>query len=951
MNGMKNIRMKSDMKQKACDALFRCLCLSLMLMGSVVAAEARDDMVNNSVAAYDTDRGFRHPGGLHTEEDFVRIRQQLAAGDERVTAAYDVLKSAAYAQSNAATYPVETIVRGGGVGENYINAARGATIAYQNALRWKIDGSEAHARHAVAVLNQWARTTKAVGGDSNYALAAGLYGYQFAQAAELMRDYEGWAEEDFVAFKRWMLDVWYPQCIGFLRGRNGTWENSGKWWQAPGHYWSNWGLCNVLALVSIGVLCDDVYIYNQGMSYFKYDQVGTFTNPRTEVPIKNDGLTEYLGNLVVTTMETDLETGAYGRMGQMQESGRDVGHSAMALGLAIDIAKVGWNQGDDLFAYMDHRLAAGIEYVAAQTQSVENLPWTNYHYGTNGYYYTDSRAWLMTGPALGAQMRPYWGTVIGIYEGVKGVEMPYSKKAYNEMGIDAGGQGSTSGGYDHLGYSVLLNTYDGIAPADRVPTELTPKMEYSGTLASFVPSIAMEKKLGNVDGNIISHNELGGLINTFTINNRTSLPKGQTVKLMPQLPEGESDSGQWLWNTGETTRDITVTTDRSYVYRVTYTNAAGVESHLCFSIAVEGDCEATTLTPTVKVDNVSAVGTVATVFYGGSATLSVSDAGGWGTYSWSNGKSGSSITLTGIKEDMSVTVTFTNQGGCKSSVTFTVKVRHLRPDIIVNGTTYTDTHTLVVEEGDSIVLAPYVPALLRGTWQWPDGSDAKTLTIASIANSQELPVSYIRTDTTYTFTYRLFISEGARTYRTPEVGEYLIRHRYTDTYLTSPREKDAMAYLAPLVANADTTQVADGQVWLFEEKTSRYNFISLPDSLYLNKEGLMKSTTLRPFRFKGAKGTDYLSIQNNGTSGNICWAVDADGIIHYAASEEPTDYPFELVPYRAAQDIHTATAMPVAISYYSLSGQRLHAPKPGIIIRRTEHADGTVSVRKMLLCE
>ena len=113
----------------------------------------------------------------------------------------------------------------------------------------------------------------------------------------------------------------------------------------------------------------------------------------------------------------------------------------------------------------------------------------------------------------------------------------------------------------------------------------------------------------------------------------------------------------------------------------------------------------------------------------------------------------------------------------------------------------------------------------------------------------------------------------------------------------------------------------------------------------------MKSTTLRPFRFKGAKGTDYLSIQNNGTSGNICWAVDADGIIHYTASEEPTDYPFELVPYRAAQDIHTATAMSVAISYYSLSGQRLHAPKPGIIIRRTAHADGTVSVRKMLLCE
>ena len=930
-------------KQKSCCRTFRVAVLG-MLCCLFLPAVAQ--------SAYDTDRGFRHPGGLHTEGDFARIRQQLSEGNERVTAAYDILKSAAYAQSNAATYPVETIVRGGGSGENYMNAARGATIAYQNALRWKIDGSEAHAKHAVAVLNQWARTTKAIGGDSNYALAAGLYGYQFAQAAELMRDYEGWAAEDFTAFKRWMINVWYPTCIGFLRERNGTWKNSDKWWQAPGHYWSNWGLCNVMAVISIGILCDDVYIYNQGMSYFKYDQVGTFTDPRTEVPIKNDGLTEYLGNLVVTTVESELETGAYGELGQMQESGRDMGHSAMALGLAIDIAKVGWNQGDDLFAYMDHRLAAGIEYVAAQTQSVENLPWTNYHYGTNGLYYTDNRTWIMTAPALGAQMRPYWGTVIGIYEGVKGVEMPYSRKAYDDMGIDAGGQGSTSGGYDHLGYSVLMNTYDGMATADKVPTELTPKMEYSGSLSSLIPSIAVEKALGNVDDNIVCHNELGGLINKYTLNPKGLLPKGQTVKLMPQLPEDEEDSGLWLWNTGETTRNITVTTDRSYIYRVTYTNANGVESQLCFSLAVEGDCEATVLTPSVKVGDITTAGAEAEVFYGGSVTLSVADAGGgWGTYSWSNGKSGSSITLSSIKQDTEVTATFTNQGGCKSSVTFTVKVRHWRPDIIVNGTTHTDTHTLVVEEGDSIVLAPYVPILLRGTWQWPDGSDGKTLTIASIGTSGEYPVSYVRTDTTYSFTYRLYVDEGKSTYRTPAVGQYLIRHRYTDSYLTSPREKDAVAYLAPLLTDGESIVPDAGQVWQLEEKNQRYNLISLPDSLYLNKEGLMKATTLRPFRFKGAKGTDYLSIQNNGTSGNICWTVADDGTINYAGAATPIDYPFELVPYSEGMGLHPSrlVAVPVATSYYSLSGQRLCAPQPGIVICRTAYADGTVSVRKVLI--
>ena len=164
-----------------------------------------------------TERGFLHPGGLYTDADFQRVKQQIADGNERVIAAFNVLKTAAYAQSSASTYPVETIVRGG-TGENYINAARGATIAFQNALRWKIEGNKACAKHAVDVLMRWCNTTKAISGTSDQCLAYGLYGYQFAQAAELMRDYEGWKPEDFKAFQEWMINVWYPGCIGFLRG-------------------------------------------------------------------------------------------------------------------------------------------------------------------------------------------------------------------------------------------------------------------------------------------------------------------------------------------------------------------------------------------------------------------------------------------------------------------------------------------------------------------------------------------------------------------------------------------------------------------------------------------------------------------------------------------------------------------------------------------------------------
>ena len=54
-----------------------------------------------SLPTYDAHRGFRHPGGLHTAEDFERIKAQLRSGNTLVTRAYEVLKTAAYAQPSA----------------------------------------------------------------------------------------------------------------------------------------------------------------------------------------------------------------------------------------------------------------------------------------------------------------------------------------------------------------------------------------------------------------------------------------------------------------------------------------------------------------------------------------------------------------------------------------------------------------------------------------------------------------------------------------------------------------------------------------------------------------------------------------------------------------------------------------------------------------------------------
>ena len=865
--------------------------------------------------SYNTNRGFVHPGGLHTQEDFDRIKDLLAKGDPTITAAVKVLTQAAYAQSTAGTSPVQTIVRGGGKGENYINAARGATIAYQNALVWKITGNKANASHAINVLMQWANTTKGIGGDSNYALAAGLYGYQFAQAAELLRDYEGWAPERFEQFRQWMLQVWYPSAMGFLRGRNGTWENVGKWWQAPGHYWSNWGLCNALCVMSIGVLCDDVFIYNQGLSYMKYDQVGTFTDPRTANPILNDGLTEFMGNLVVTVTNTpaNLKASSYGTIGQMQESGRDIGHATMAAGLAIDIAHMAWNQGDDLFSFMDNRLAAGIEFVAAQTQNIEGLPWTNYKYGSGGIYYTDSRAWTMTGPALGNQIRPYWGTVIGHYQGVLGKDMPYSEMAYANLiknGPDGGGQGSTSGGYDHLGYSVLMNYRDHKATAEEVPTLLAPKMV--------------------VGNDTLSHNELGGLVNTFKTNNNTGVAKGTVIKLLPQLRDGSEDSGQWQWNTGETTRNLTVTANESYVYRVCYTNKHGVKSYLCFSIAVQGDCEPTPVEVSATYNGVTATDSI-TIFYDDAITLKATSKDGFGSFAWSTGATNSNITVKNLRNDTLFTVAFKNQGGAISYDTIRVHLKYFRPQMAVNGKVKVDTVQCLCQPGDKVAFAPYVPSTFKDIrFQWSSGSTERSVTYNDIQTTIVDTLVYTLFGKSYTVCYVAYLSDTLDS-AIPE-GYYLIRDRFHDTYLTN-NTVEGLPY-----ANATFTAKKEGdalqqQAWKVTNENVDgpcYDLQNLADQRYLALTMRMTASTRTPYYFRKATGTQWYHLRNK----RPCYfTINDDGTVDHTTYYVPTNFPVELIPYTLPAGIHDIHADKVLDDKrYNIQGQRVGADYKGLII-------------------
>ncbi len=612
-------------------------------------------------------RGFRHPGGFHSQEDFERVKQQIAEGQSVVTKAYNALVE--WAKTNTDTSPGATteIIRNNGSPNNTKNTAYRLQLAYKYALLWNLTGEAKYGDIAVNILNTWASVCKRVTGDTNAALASGLQGYQFAQVAEIMRSYEGWKEEDFNKFKKWMLDVFYSGNIRFLYTRNAV---------NPGGYWSNWGLANALSVMSIGVLCDDVYVYNVGSSFIKYDMVPEnpkcnpnykhtewwdYTQePYASYPVvledadgqyRDNGYNEYLGNFVYKLHQDERGVDIHGDgklwLGQMQELGRDQGHNTMTVGEIADICQTAWSQDDDIWSWMGNRLAAGLECTALYNFDKEcEVPFTKYHYKSDNSVNNRSEYSLLEASSGSrGQYRPVWYRVIGHYEGVKGMKMDYSRKMAESNTADL-----DEGGVDHLGFTHLMS----VIPARTDGKRLT----------YLEPYVVVDGKE--------QHKSCCSNLNV-----------GTTVTLKAVVPETET-GGSWSWNLGNDvnaqdskTNELTVTPAKSNIYRVTYKAPNGTVSTQMFSIAVHGDCCAD---PVQKYFYVShsedktydgwKTESQATIFSGSTITLSCqagSNAGTW-RYYVKNAK-GDECNLNGgmtIEKDTTVYAEYTNEGGATS---------------------------------------------------------------------------------------------------------------------------------------------------------------------------------------------------------------------------------------------------------------------------------------------
>ncbi|MGY5354147.1 alginate lyase family protein [Wenyingzhuangia sp. IMCC45467] len=378
---------------------------------------------------------LKHVGALHTEEDFARVRAKLAIQAEPWLSGWNKLINNSHAQASYTPNPVVKLVRGGNSREepdpdNYGRAFHDVAAAYQLALRWKISEDDQYAETAINILNAWATTCERISGDSNVALASGIYGYQFAIAAEILRDYEGWNENDFNAYKEWMLKVFYPIAKDFLIRHNGTCDS---------HYWTNWDAANLNSIIAIAILTDNRSMYNYAINYLQ--QGNGNGNWYKAINYVFEGENEGLA--------------------QLQEMGRDQGHSLLCIALMANLCQLTWNQGDDFYGLDDNRFLKVAEYVAKYNVARLEVPFHEY---TRYYAANCSQSETHTQPSdigRGAG-RPMWAGVYAHYEKIKGLSTKYIPLGVSSTLPEGGGgdYGGNSGGFDQLGFGTLMYTRD-----------------------------------------------------------------------------------------------------------------------------------------------------------------------------------------------------------------------------------------------------------------------------------------------------------------------------------------------------------------------------------------------------------------------------------------------------------------------------------------------------------
>ncbi len=351
---------------------------------------------------------FTHPGLLHSTTDLQRLKNFV---DNQYGRPYESFQLLSASSRASASYniagPFPQITRDPSL---TLNGIPGGTVksrvesdclaAYYNALMYNITGNAAHAVKSTQILDAYASTTTAiVGGDAEL---NGLYGFMFANAAELMRHtYSGWPQANQVQCETMLKNVFYPVLQNFRPCAHG-----------------NWDIICMKALMSIAVYCNDTAMFNRVVNYFYHGE--------------GNGS---IDNYVLTAA------------GQLQESNRDQPHTMLALGSMAEIAEMALKQGVDLYSSSGNAIMRGFEYTSKYNLG-NTVPYET------AYDYCEKNYSDYTPEAISANGRGQFRSVFEIaynhYVYRKGLQMPWTQEVLHTMGPEGAPFGADNPGYGSL---------------------------------------------------------------------------------------------------------------------------------------------------------------------------------------------------------------------------------------------------------------------------------------------------------------------------------------------------------------------------------------------------------------------------------------------------------------------------------------------------------------------
>jgi hypothetical protein len=358
-------------------------------------------------------RHFNHPGISCTQADIDRMKAMIDAKQEPFYSAFEEFKGNWYTRYHDISRALPVASNGEPVLWDNLGLwlETFGRVAFNNAMVWKLTGDTYYADRAVTVLNRYIPVKSSIIWGTNP--LDNSKAWLLIEAAELLRDYEGWKAEDQQGFKDFLVHPGYSTKVDNYEKY--AWKDASTYqyndtitnqctiyWNVfngdPGRH-GNQGLYAMRCLMAMGIYLDNDTIYDRA-----YRKVLSMPHRPDDLPYPSGGRwstkknTNKMSNFYISWNQnprySDLvigDTVDYGsndelkywiyENGQCQEAARDQGHIIDGMCNMVNIAQMAWNQGDDIYTKYDDRILKGLNYVTKY-----NYGWLNNHIHNEDYW-------------------------------------------------------------------------------------------------------------------------------------------------------------------------------------------------------------------------------------------------------------------------------------------------------------------------------------------------------------------------------------------------------------------------------------------------------------------------------------------------------------------------------------------------------------------------------------